>query len=243
MQFPVRRAVPPAARAAVSLAACAAMAGTALAAVPASAATTTIHRDNAAGAPYAGNWQISTIGPLKFSIVFLGATITATCEDAKLNGAVTSTGTGTLANGSVGACTASNGQTSPAITFDNLQGVGGQVTHAPVQGGRDGILAVTGNLNFKLEGEFLGRVRTCYYGFRTGNSEGASFDIYNGDNPRRPVPSSNDVQGTLANITLVKLPGSDWLCGSNGTGSGQAVARGETVAGSGVFDQRLYVTS
>ncbi|KAB2347495.1 hypothetical protein [Actinomadura rudentiformis] len=235
MQFPVERALP--------LAACAAIAVTALSAVPATAATTTIHRDNATGAPYAGNWQISTVGPLNFSITFLGAKVTATCEDAKLNGTVTAAGAGTLATGSVGACTASTGQTSPAITFENLQDVGGQVTYAPVQGGRDGTLAVTGNLNFKLEGEILGRVRTCYYGFRTGNSEGASFDIYNGDNPQRPVPSSNDVQGTLANITLVRLPGSDWLCGSNGTGSGQAVARGETVSGSGVFDQRLYVTS
>ncbi|MEU5881382.1 hypothetical protein [Spirillospora sp. NPDC047279] len=239
MQFPVKRAFVRA----VPLAAGAALAATALAAVPASAATTTLHRDDAAGAPYSGDWQISTVGPLNFSIAFLGATVTANCEYAKLTGTVTGTGAGTLGTGEVGPCTASNGGTSPAITFENLQGVGGQVSHAPVAGGRDGTLAVTGNLNFKLEGEFLGRVRTCYYGFRTGNSTGATFDLFNGDNAQRPVPSSNDLQGTLANIRLVKQPGSDWLCGDNGSGSGQAVARGETTAGSGVFDQRLYLTS
>ncbi|MWK40192.1 hypothetical protein GEV43_43755 [Actinomadura sp. J1-007] len=163
------------------------------------------------------------------------------CEGATLRGTLTSSGGGALTAASIGACRTSNGMSSPAITLENIPANTGQVTYAPVAGGRDGVLAIQGDLTFKLEGEFLGRVRTCYYGFRTGGADGLAFDIYNRDNPNRPLPD-DDAQGRIVNVTLVKLPGSDGLCASNGTGAGNAVARGETAPGSGVFDRKLYVT-
>ncbi|MBO2454231.1 hypothetical protein J4573_44590 [Actinomadura barringtoniae] len=224
-----------------AVAACAAVL-VASAAATSSAATTTIRSETATGAPYAGNWQVSTVGPVTFAITFLGIKVTGSCDNANLKGTVQSNGAGALTAASIGACKTSNGLSSPASDLGDLPSNTGQVTYAPVSGGRDGTLAINGNLTFKLEGDFLGKLRTCYYGFRTGGADGLAFDIYNRDNPNRPLPN-DDAQGKSTNITLVKLTGSDGLCPSNGTGSASAIARGESVAGSGNFDRKLYLTS
>ncbi|MFD0905567.1 hypothetical protein [Actinomadura sediminis] len=220
----------------------AAAAAATLAAGPAAAATTTVRAGTATGAPYSGNWQVSTVGPLEFSVVFLGVTVTGTCDGAELRGTVESTGAGALTSGSLGACETSNGLSSPPTDLGELPADSGRVAHDPVPGGRDGTLTIDGDLTFTLEGEFLGRVRTCHYGFRTGGEDGLSFDVYNRDNPNRPLPGVDDAQGEATGITLVKKPGSDFFCPSDGTGGGTAVARGETTPGSGVFDQKLYLT-
>ncbi|OLT30055.1 hypothetical protein BJF79_39735 [Actinomadura sp. CNU-125] len=220
----------------------AAAAAATLTAGVASAATTTIREDTAAGAPYSGAWQVSTVGPLEFSVVFLGVTVTGTCDGAELRGTVQSTGAGALTSASIGACETSNGLSSPATDLGELPANTGEVAYDPVAGGRDGTLSINGDLVFSLEGEFLGRVRTCNYGFQTGGEDGLSFDVYNRDNPNRPLPDVDDAQGAATDITLVKKPGSDFFCPSDGTGSGTAVARGESTPGSGVFDQKLYLT-
>lgn len=220
----------------------AAAAAATLAAGPAAAATTTVRADTATGAPYSGNWQVSTVGPLEFSVVFLGVTVTGTCDGAELVGTVESAGAGALTSASIGACETSNGLSSPPTDLGELPANTGQVAYDPVPGGRDGTLAINGDLTFSLEGEFLGRVRTCNYGFQTDGRDGLSFDVYNRDNPNRPLPDVDDAQGEASEITLVKKPGSDFFCPSNGTGSGTALARGETTPGSGAFDQKLYLT-
>ncbi|MFD0690982.1 hypothetical protein [Actinomadura fibrosa] len=226
---------------ATTAAACAALALTAPAA---SAATTTVRQETATGAPYSGNWQVSTVGTLDFAITFLGIRVTGTCDGANLKGTVQSTGPGALTAASIGACRTSNGFSSPATDLDlsTVPDKSGAVTYAPVAGGRDGVLTINGALRFKIEGEFLGSVRTCWYKFRTGTTDGLAFDVYNRDNPNRPLPN-DDAQGKSSNITLVRDTGSDLLCPSNGTGSGAAIARGESTPGSGVFDRKLYLTS
>ncbi|MEU9022886.1 hypothetical protein [Actinomadura sp. NPDC048394] len=227
--------------AAPAAAACAALA---LAAGPAAAATTTIRQDTATGAPYAGNWQISTVGTLNFSTTFLGMNVTGTCDSARMQGTTTSAGAGELTAASIGACHTSNGFSSPATDLD-LGGVSdrsGQIAYDPVQGGRDGVIAIGGDLRITLKGQVLGLTVTCVYGFRTGGADGLTFDVYNRDNPNRPLPD-DDLQGKSDAIQLVRESGSSGLCPSSGTGSGAAVGRGESTAGSGVFDRKLYLTS
>ncbi|NDU77837.1 hypothetical protein GWI34_35290 [Actinomadura sp. DSM 109109] len=235
MKAPIRLAAPVAA----------ASAALALAAPPASAATTTLRQETATGAPYSGTWQVATVGALQFSVDYLGAKVTGSCDGAELRGTVQSTGEGELTAASIGACRTSNGLSSPATDIDlgQVPDRGGSVAYDPVPGGRDGVLSINGGLPFKIEGKILGITVTCYYGFRTGGSDGLRFDVYNRDNPNRPLPDLDDAQGRADDITLVRQSGSSLLCPSNGTGRGSAVARGESTPGSGVFDRKLYLTS
>ncbi|WP_433472099.1 hypothetical protein ACQPZP_24750 [Spirillospora sp. CA-142024] len=235
MKAPLRLAAPLAA----------ASATLALTATGASAATTTIHEETAAGAPYSGNWQVSTVGTIDFSVNFLGSKVTGSCDGAKLQGTVVPTGAGELTAASIGACRTSNGLSSPATDLDlgDVADKSGQVAYAPVEGGRDGVLSINGDLRFKMEGKVLGITITCYYGFRTGNTDGLVIDVYNRDNPNRPLPGQDDAQGRSDNITLVRESGSSGLCPSNGTGTGAGIARGESTPGSGVFDRKLYLTA
>ncbi|XRQ14442.1 hypothetical protein ACN3XK_27285 [Actinomadura welshii] len=223
----------------------AASAALALTAGTASAATTTIREDTATGTPYSGNWQVSTVGPLAFSVDFLGSTVTGTCEGATLQGTVEPAGSGELTAASIGACETSNGFGSPASDLDlsEVPDRSGSVAYAPVDGGRDGVLSINAGLSFKIEGRVLGFPITCYYGFQTGGTPGLAFDVYNRDNPNRPLPGHDDAQGASDDITLVRQQGSSALCPSDGTGSGAAIARGESDPGSGVFDRKLYLTS
>ncbi|NKZ05203.1 hypothetical protein HGB48_15825 [Actinomadura latina] len=222
----------------------AATAALALTASGASAATTTIRQDTAAGAPYSGNWQVATVGTLDFSVNYLGMKVTGSCDSATLQGTVESAGAGELTAASIGACRTSNGLSSPATDLDlgDVADRGGQVAYDPVAGGRDGILSINGGLRFKMEGKILGIPITCYYGFQTGDTPGLRFDVYNRDNPNRPLPDQDDAQGSADDIVLVRQTGSSSLCPSNGTGSGAAIARGESTPGSGVFDRKLYLT-
>ncbi|POM23531.1 hypothetical protein BTM25_46850 [Actinomadura rubteroloni] len=222
-----------------ALAACAVLG---MAATAASAASTTVRQDTATGAPYSGNWQVSTVGPVTFGITFFGQKITGTCDTANLKGTLASTGEGALTAASIGACTTSNGLSSPPTDLGDLPDNTGHVTYAPVAGGRDGTLTIDGDLTFTLEGDFLFAHRTCHYGIRTNGTSTLTFDLYNRDNPNRPLPN-DDAQGKTTNLTLVKLTGSDGLCPNNGTLNASAIARGETTPNSGTFDRKLYLTS
>lgn len=236
MQAPIRKLAAPLAAASAALA---------LTATGASAATTTVREETATGAPYSGNWQVSTVGPLTFSVVYLGSTITGSCESATLQGTVESAGAGELTAASIGACETSNGLSSPATDLDlsEIPDRSGQIAYDPVAGGRDGVLTINGGLTFKLEGTVFGIPITCNYGFQTGGTPGLSFDVYNRDNPNRPLADRDDAQGASDNITLVRQSGSSFLCPADGTGSGAGIARGESTPGSGVFDRKLYLTS
>ncbi|NVI88503.1 hypothetical protein [Actinomadura sp. BRA 177] len=236
MKAPISKAAAPLAAAAAVLA---------MTATGASAATTTLHQETATGAPYSGNWQVSTVGTLDFSVDYLGAKVTGSCDSATLQGTVVSTGAGELTAASIGACRTSNGLSSPATDLDlgDVTDRGGSVAYDPVAGGRDGVLAINGGLRFKMEGKIFGITVTCYYGFQTGDTPGLRFDVYNRDNPNRPLPDQDDAQGRADDITLVRQSGSSFLCPSNGTGSGAAIARGESEPGSGVFDRKLYLTA
>ena len=236
MKAPIRRVAAPLAAASAALA---------LTATGASAATTTIREETAAGAPYTGNWQVSTVGPLTFSVVYMGSTVTGSCESATLQGSVESAGAGELTAASIGACQTSNGLSSPATDLDlsELPDRSGQIAYDPVDGGRDGVLSINGGLTFSLTGNIFGIPITCNYGFQTGGTPGLSFEVYNRDNPNRPIADQDDAQGKSDNITLVRKSGSSFLCPSNGTGSGAGIARGESSPGSGVFDRKLYLTS
>lgn len=229
------------------LAASAVAAAAAVALTPgtASADTTTLREETAAGAPYSGNWQVSTVGPLVFSVDFLGSRVTGTCESATLQGTVESNGEGELTAASLGACETSNGFSSPPTDLDlgEVPDRGGRVAYDPVEGGRDGVLTVDAGLQFTVEARVLGFTVTCHYGFRTGGAPGLALDVYNRDNANRPLPGHDDLQGASDDIALERLPGSSALCPSNGTGGGAAVARGESTPGSGVFDRKLYLTS
>ncbi|WP_396450161.1 hypothetical protein [Actinomadura sp.] len=236
MKAPIIKAAAPLAAATAVLA---------LTASGASAATTTVREDTAAGAPYSGNWQVTTVGAIDFSADFLGAKVTGSCDGATLEGTVESTGAGELTAASIGACRTSNGLSSPATDLDlsEIPDRGGQVVYDPVAGGRDGVLAINGGLRFKIEGKIFGITITCWYGFQTGSTPGLRLDVYNRDNPNRPLPDADDAQGGSDDIMLVRQSGSSGLCPSNGTGSGAGIARGESTPGSGVFDRKLYLTS
>ncbi|GAA3964980.1 hypothetical protein GCM10023085_54400 [Actinomadura viridis] len=223
----------------IGVSAVAAGAALTLTAGSATAATTTVRRDTATGAAYSGNWRITNIGNLTFTATVLGINITASCPQVTLTGTVQSAGTGTLNQATVGACSSSAG--SAQVAFEGLPYTQGQVTYAPVAGGRDGTLSISDpGLRIKVVMNILG-TQTCYYGF--GSTVGSlTFNVYNRDNPNRPVPSVDDAQGSLNNARLDRLTGSSSLCPTTGTGNGNATARGETTAGSGVFDQKLYIT-
>src|SRR5690606_11996510 len=107
-------------KASTRLAASAVAAAAAVALMPgtASADTTPLREETAAGAPYSGNWQVSTVGPLVFSVDFLGSRVTGTCESATLQGTVESNGEGELTAASLGACETSNGFSSPPTDLD-----------------------------------------------------------------------------------------------------------------------------
>ena len=162
----------------------------------------------------------------------------------RFGGFATSAGAGELTAASIGACHTSNGFSSPATALD-LGGVSdrsGQISYDPVQGGRDGVIAIGGDLRITLKGQVLGLTVTGIYGFRTGGADGLTFDVYNRDNPNRPLPD-DDLQGKSDAIQLVRESGSSSVCPSSGTGSGAAIGRGESTPGSGVFDRKLYLTS
>ncbi len=76
---------------------------------------------------------------------------------------------------------------------------------------------------------------TCEFG---GN---LTANGYNGDNASRPDTSSSDAQVGVQNAQVSKTGGS-FLCPGTATVSATYALRGETTAGSGTYDQALYIT-
>jgi hypothetical protein len=204
-------------------------------AVPsASAATTTIRRDNATGAAYGGNVQALLLGSASVS-TSIGS---GTCTSSTMAGTVNSDGTSlniSAASFSSPPSTGCSGTVSSTITA-NVPWNGGNVTYAPVSGGRDATVTIA---NFRVTAvvNIFGGI-TCIYG------GSITADGWNGTNASRPVTTSNEAQAGLSNATVNKVSsGSNILCPSTASVTGTYQLKGEVTAGSGVYDQTLFVTS
>ncbi|MEU8303873.1 hypothetical protein AB0C84_09940 [Actinomadura sp. NPDC048955] len=202
---------------------------------PAYAAGTTIRKGSATAAAYSGNVQASLLGTATVSSS-LGS---GSCSQSTMTGSINSDGTGlnvssaTFTGTGGGACT---GSTSATITSQNLPWTGGNVTFdAAHTGGRDATVTIA---NFKVKAviNLLGGVTCVFGGNLTANG-------YNGNNASRPVTSSSEAQVGVQNATVNKQSGSSFLCPSTASVTATYALRGETVAGSGTFNQSLYVTS
>ncbi|MFF5209672.1 hypothetical protein [Streptosporangium sp. NPDC000396] len=212
-----------------------------LVSAPAWAATTTIHRDNAAGAAYSGKVRATLIAPVQVS-TSLG---TGTCNTGNIDGTVQSNGTGlnvsvfSFSNVPGPACPNSAGGSS-TVSAVSLPWNGGNVTYGPVSGGRDGTLTISNVRVSAVTTGWFGTITCTYRGSGAGDS--IVMDGFNSDNPNRPLPSIAQAQARATNYSLVKTGGS-FLCPGSATFSATFQILGETTANSGVYNQKLHVTS
>lgn len=207
-------------------------------AIPAaSAATTTVRRDTAAGAAYSGNVRASLLG----TATITSSLGTSTCTASTLTGSVNSDGTALAISsasftgtGTGGACA---GGANPVITAQGLPWTGGSAvfdaTHA---GNRDAVITIA---NFQVRARITVLIFNvdCFYG---GNLPTNGF---NRDNPNRPVPTNNQAQVRANNATINRLANSNGLCPATAQLTANFQLLGETTAGSGTFNQALYITA
>ncbi|MGI8334469.1 hypothetical protein ACRYCC_31345 [Actinomadura scrupuli] len=207
----------------------------------ASAATTTVHAGDAAGVAYAGNVRATLTSPL-VSTTALGS---ATCDTGTVDATVQSDGSALdvsvwdFHNGSTTTCPSSVGGEAN-VGAVGLPWNGGSIAYAPAAGGRDGTFTVN---NFKGNGGatgWFGTINCTYRGTGPGNS--ITLDFYNPDNPNRPETALAQAQLKANNVRLTKDSGS-FLCPGTVTYNGNFQVVGETTAGSGSYDQTLYLTS
>ena len=207
----------------------AAVAAFALTASPASAATTTIHAGSADAAPYSGNVQASLLGEATVE-ASIGS---GSCSESTMTGSINSDGTGlSIADAGFSECTGTAGVT---ITAMALPWTGGAVAFDPDgTNGRDATVTIA---NFSVEAvvDLFGGI-TCNFGGTL------TADGFNGDNPSRPVADNAEAQVGVNDATVNKQDGSNFLCPSTAQISATYELLGETSAGSGTFDQSLYVT-
>lgn len=173
-----------------------------------------------ASALFAGNIQASLLG-------------TATVTTSLGSGSCTSsTLTGTLAPGGGLSISAASFSACP-VTAQNLPWTSGSITGSTaVPGGRDGTATISG-FRVRATVDILGFTITCVYG---GN---LTADAYNGDNPARPVGSSNEFQISLNNASASSQSGSNWLCPTSASVTAVYQILGESSPGSGVYDQTI----
>ncbi|MFI6516391.1 hypothetical protein ACIBF1_12600 [Spirillospora sp. NPDC050679] len=214
----------------------ASLATVALTALPASAATTTVRKGTATAAPYSGNVRATLLGTATVSTSLGGGS----CNRATLNGAIQSNGTGlnvsaaSIYNDPGPACPGGGGTVT--VTTQGLPWTGGSVVYdAAHTGGRDAAVTIAG-FKVKAVASILGGI-TCYYG---GN---LTANGYNPDNPSRPDPSVAQAQVGVSNAVVNRQSGGSFLCPSTASVTVAYALQGETTAGSGTFDQKLYVTS
>ncbi|GAA2900457.1 hypothetical protein GCM10010517_66080 [Streptosporangium fragile] len=205
--------------------------------LPASAATTNIHRDTAVGALYSGNVRATLIQPVSVTTT-LG---TATCNTGNIDANVQSNGTAlnvtafSFSNTPGPACPNSIGGSS-TVTPVGLSWLGGDVVFAT--GG--GTVTIRNLKVSSVTTGWFGTLTCVYRGSGTGNS--LTLTAYNPDNPARPVTTVNEAQARANGASLTKDSGS-LLCPSSATFSATFKLLGEKVAGSGTYDQTLYLTS
>jgi hypothetical protein len=211
----------------------AALAVLAMGTAPASAATTTIRQGSATADPYAGNVQASLLGTATVS-TSIGE---GSCTESTMTGSIQSDGSdlsvtsATFSGDGGGPC---SGTTSATIETLNLPWTGGSVAYdAGHTGGRDATVTIA-NFSVRATVDIFGGI-TCEFG---GNLTANGF---NGDNASRPDTGSSEAQVGVQNAQVSKTGGS-FLCPSTATVSATYALKGESVAGSGDFDQSLYVT-
>ncbi|GAA4079676.1 MULTISPECIES: hypothetical protein [Actinomadura] len=212
----------------------ASLAALALAVPTASAATTTIRKGSAAAAPYSGNVRASLLGTASVT-TSLG---TGSCNQSTMTGSIQSNGTGLAINSASfatdgGPC---SGSISSTITPENFPWSGGSVVYDTAHtGGRDAAVTIA-NFRVRAVVNIFGGI-TCIYG---GNLTANGF---NPDNPARGDTTVAEAQVGVRNATVNKISsGSNFLCPSTATVTANYKLLGETTAGSGTYDQKLYVT-
>ncbi|WP_433478100.1 hypothetical protein ACQPZP_14330 [Spirillospora sp. CA-142024] len=200
---------------------------------PASAATTTVRKGSATADAYSGNVQASLLGTATVS-TSIGS---GSCSESTMTGSINSDGSNlsvssaTFSGDGGGPCT---GSTSATIETQNLPWSGGSVAYdAGHTGGRDATVTIA-NFSVKATVDIFGGI-TCQFG---GNLTANGF---NGDNASRPDTSSSEAQVGVQNAQVSKTGGS-FLCPSTATVTANYALKGETAAGSGTYDQSLYVT-
>ncbi|MPY97616.1 MAG: hypothetical protein GEU97_06360 [Actinophytocola sp.] len=222
----------------------AAVASFVLIAPSATAASTTIHRDSATGDPYSGNVHGSLISSV---VQFESSAGNATCDQSSLSGSVNSDGTGadiadatyTDSSASDGSCPNDQGGRT-AMTATNLPWSGGNVTYAPQAGGQGGT-TTTNNVSAKVDSyDGWGVSITCHF-VGAGANNSVTGSVYNPDNSNRPVGSVAESQAQLSQVEMTLTSG-DFGCPSTATLTATYQILGETVAGSGTFDETLYIT-
>ncbi|WP_131732994.1 hypothetical protein [Actinomadura formosensis] len=202
---------------------------------PATAATgTTIRKGSATAGAYAGNVQASLLGTATVS-TSIGS---GSCNESTMTGSINSDGSNltvtsaTFSSNGGGPC---SGSSTSTITARNLPWTGGNVTYdAGHTNGRDATVTIA-NFSVRAVVDMFGGI-TCDFG---GN---LTADGFNGDNASRPDKSNTDAQVSVQNAKVTKTGGS-FLCPGTATVTATYALRGETTAGSGTFDQTLYVTS
>ena len=205
----------------------------------AAAATTTIRRDTATGTAYTGNVGLTLLGTASVTTSAGGGT----CNQSVLTGSVNSDGsalkinTATFTN-SPGPNCPGGGSVTVTVTAQALPWSGGNVTFDSGHTNfRDATATIVG---FKVKAvlhnvPLFGTV-TCVYG---GN---VTADAFNKDNTHRPDPTA-ELQAKLNAVSIAKQTGSDGICPSTASVTADYKVLGETVAGSGTYNQTLYVTS
>lgn len=197
------------------------------------AAGTTIRKGSAAADAYSGNVQAALLGTATVS-TSIGD---GSCSESTMLGSINSDGSGlsissaTFSGDNGGPCA---GSTSATIETQNLPWTGGNVTFdAGHTGGRDATVTIA-NFSVKATVDLFGGI-TCEFG---GN---LTANGYNGDNPSRPDTGSGDAQVGVQNAQVSKTGGS-FLCPGTASVTATYALKGETSAGSGAYDQPLYVT-
>ncbi|MEU8796822.1 hypothetical protein [Spirillospora sp. NPDC048819] len=211
----------------------AALAVLAASAVPAAAATTTIRAGSATAAAYGGAVQASLLGTATVS-TSIGS---GSCDESEMTGSINSDGTNltidaaSFTGAGGGPC---SGSTSSTITAIELPWTGGSVAYdANHTNGRDASVTIS---NFKVRAvvDLFGGITCEFGGTLTANG-------YNGDNASRPDTGNGEAQVGVQGAEVSKTGGS-FFCPGTATVTATYELLGESSAGSGTFDQSLYVT-
>ena len=196
-------------------------------------AGTTIRKGSATADAYSGNVQAALLGTATVD----SSIGSGSCNESTMTGSINSDGTnlaiaaaGFSSDGG-GPC---GGTASATITAENLPWTGGSVAFDGAHtGGRDATVTIAG---FRVTAvvDIFGGISCTFGGDLTA-------DGFNGDNASRPDTGNGDAQVGVKNAQVKKV-GGNLLCPGSATVTATYALRGETAAGSGTFDQALYVT-
>ncbi|GAA4091918.1 hypothetical protein [Actinomadura miaoliensis] len=178
------------------------------------------------GTPYSGDVRATNLGNVTLTGVSALGSIVTTCTSGTLDAYTNSNGTGgSLKTVNLSGCTNNRGGTT-TITAIGLPYTGGQVDYAPVSSGRDSTLTIFApNPNVHIQAVLtlptLGIPSlTCHYGLTT--STPLVLDLFNRNNPNRPVITNTHGQGKLAGQSLQRRtsPAPDARCPASVSANG-----------------------